>query len=559
MLQPVASSPLLSTVTQPLVTQADQNRQFVDPHGHFAQVDQTSAPHFLPQPFPVHQQMQVPMFPMGQTMPDQQFAGFHPDPSMFQPQPPMGQQFFPEGMPPQMAPAPIQQGPQHFQGPPGPGFHPGMFQPGPGPHPMDANFMPPGHNQSMLMDHYPSHIGPGTGTNLQNDLIPGHSTHHGMGHAPALLPLPDMGNSQGPPTQPDMERKPALLPLPDMGNAQDPTPNLDVRCVPGPPVQSDLRHASGHHTQNDSRPLILPQIQHERQSGMEKEPVSGTRPRSVPGNQTHRGYNEPEPEDRYDRTPVPDCEIDDEDGLEFKHGFGGPGIPGHPGLKQEAHSKESVSIETKELKRRGKRVSRFEPREQDSTSIEQPTKMEQPVQIEHFEDATKIDQPAKNDQLAKTEQPTKIEEIQKTDEKPPKSIDHTGFGKWQPVSPLTKADIVSELPGGQFSVVESQSGQYGVTPEDASTDLGLDSTPQNQFEDMSDNDGVAGKPMKVKSRWRRASEAETPPPPPPPSKKYGKQPKEVIKEVKEAKDMEDDEVIPINFDLIDENIHLAER
>lgn len=557
LLQPITSSPLPSTVTQPLVTQTDQNHQFVDPHGHFAQADQTSAPHFLPQPFPVHQQMQVPMFPMGQTMPDQQFAGFHPDPSMFQSQPPMGPQFFPEGMPPQMASAPMQQGPQHFQGPPGPGFHPGMFQPGPGPHPMDANFMPPGHNQSMHMEHYPGHIGPGPGTNLQNDLIPGHPTHHGMGHAPGLLPLPDMGNSQGPPSQLDMEHKPALLPLPDMGCAQDPPPNLDMGHVPGPPpVQSDLRHASGHHTQNDSRSLILPQGQHERRPGTEVDRVRGTRQRSV-SDQTNRGYNEPESEEQYDLTPVPDCEIDDEDALEFKHGFGGPGIPGHPVLKQAANSKENVPIETKELKRRGKRVSRFEPREQDSTPIEQPIKMEQPVKMEHYEDATKIDQPAKNDQLEKTEQLIKIEEIQKTDEKPLKSIDHTGFGKWQPVSPVksvASVDTVSGLSGGQTSV-EPQSRHYGITPEDASNDLGLDSTPQNQFEDMSDNDSAAGKPMKMKSRWRRASEAETPPPPPPPSKKYGKQHKEVVKE----KDIEDDEVIPIDFDLIDENIHLAER
>ena len=62
----------------------------------------------------------------------------------------------------------------------------------------------------------------------------------------------------------------------------------------------------------------------------------------------------------------------------------------------------------------------------------------------------------------------------------------------------------------------------------------------------------------MKSRWRRASEAETPPPPPPPAiRKYFLPASCDVTEKKEDQATEDD--IPLLFDLIDENDYLTER
>ncbi|KAH3751882.1 hypothetical protein DPMN_186487 [Dreissena polymorpha] len=94
--------------------------------------------------------------------------------------------------------------------------------------------------------------------------------------------------------------------------------------------------------------------------------------------------------------------------------------------------------------------------------------------------------------------------------------------------------------------------------EDSSQDESQTRTPPQPSEDLSESDSGVGKAMKVKSRWRRASEAETPPPPPPPPcrrKYFG--PGGTVSEKLESDRTEED--IPLLFDLIAENEYLAER
>lgn len=471
MLQPVGSSPVLSSVSHPIATPASQqhhslpdaSNQFMETHGQYVQADLSSAPHFLPQPFPVHQQ-NMPMFP---SMPEQPYSGFPADPNIFQPQlmgpqqqPTMGPHFYPEGIPPHMMQAPMPPGPpQPF--PLGPGFGPGIFPPGP--HQIDPNMMPIHH--SMSLDHGQAQMG-------QNSQMEG---------------------SSGPPHH---------LVGPPLGQCED-----------GMHQKSFGFQPSGYHQSGqDSRPSF------EHQRHLEVKPT--------------------EPEEEYNRTPIPDFNEEDEEQLEFKHGFGGPGIPGHPNLRQVSKNEDNENA-SKENKRRKKRVSRFEPRQEDLVTIEPEKEAELDIKKPEFEE--KLEETKKFDEVSIAEKSLEVE-------------DHTGFGKWEPVIPVKSATISkfedgSEPSEGQNVESEKHKAEFVCKPDEGAYDEG---TPQSQSEDMSDSDVGVGKPIKVKSRWRRASEAETPPPPPPPSKKFGN---ELVK----AEKAEDDEAIPIDFELIDENIYLAER
>lgn len=497
LLQPLGSSSVTSTPTLPIVSQSgqhalvqqDPNSQFVEGQGQFMPVDPAAAgaPHFLPQPFPVHQQ-QMPTFTMGQpAMPDQPFPGFPNDPSMFQPQIPIGpqslapgQQFYTEGMPPHMTPSMLP-GPHSFQGPHvGSGFGPGMFPPGPL-HPMDPNVMPPSH--PVHMEHHRGHMGPGPETNLHVDI---RSSFPEQQHAGPII---------GPCTK-------------------------DAMNIPGPHSHQDTAHVPVTHV---SKAGPTPGHHHHEITHMQDHQKGS---KHMSDSQWSVNIKTQEPEEDRDRTPIPDFDEDDENALEFKHGFGGPGIPGHPALKTVYQKDDETK--TKEKRRRGKRVSRFEPIKDDIQVKEEPKQ-------EAIEVSGKTAVEDKLDEIEKAEKSDLTESSKLIEER-------TGFGKWHPVSPRKESvasthDQESGLQAGQQSEAE-----FG--------------TPQSQSEDFSDSDAGAGKPMKVKSRWRRASEAEIPPPPPPPSKKDEKESKAEDTGETEGKD---DEEIPINFELIDENVYLAER
>ena len=152
LLQPVVRSS--STSQQGMLPdQSDSYHQYsMDNHGHY--MGQPDSGHFLPQPFPVHQQnIQPQPFPMpSQLMGDQQVPpGYTVDPNTGIMQPVTGPPFYPDQMPlPGPAPG------MHFQGPQG------MFPMGPGHPAVDPSFLPMGHNLPGIPEGPlpPPHIGP---------------------------------------------------------------------------------------------------------------------------------------------------------------------------------------------------------------------------------------------------------------------------------------------------------------------------------------------------------------------------------------------------------------
>lgn len=269
-----------------------------------------------------------------------------------------------------------------------------------------------------------------------------------------------------------------------------------------------------------------------------------------------------------------DVSHENDPGFKFaRFGVGGPGMPGHPPvplppLSRKKKSKLKIKINQGQIAvdENKKDIATEESPKISEEVIRKQTSAEETVPKSNekvVEPATDSERPGVSVSEVSTSEISSSEIVE--EKKKEDKLEITGN--------VTAADSQTE------TAVDSQSSQIAETVKEDKQEV---ETLQPSIADMSEaaatpplstgeisdssDSTVTGRPMKVKSRWQRASEAEkvppdTPPPPPPPARKS----KDVKIEQSDTKSEDPPKMdkeegpVPITFDLIDENVYLCER
>ena len=520
--QHVSSTATNAVETQP-VSEAQQQLLPLD-SGLQTEFSAQTQPNSFPMQFPGHEHFPPPppIPTMHYPYPVDPSAGF---PSQFQGGPPeQAPPLPPFGPPdPQMC-MPFPPAPPSFAGEPPRPFLPADFPPPP-PGAIDPQYMGPLDPQGNMQ--YP----------VPPDMM-GPPPIHMMGPPDPSMFMPPDPNMMGPPdpnmTGPDPnmmgQSDPNMLAPPDPNMMGQPHPNMM-----GPPDPNMIAQPDPNVT-GPQDPSTL----------VSADPnMMGPPPFPELGYQAVPSVNETEP------------------GYQFaKFGVGGPGIPGHP--------PDVIPQEPSLWQNKGKNKGKLK------LKISQ----EKIVREKGKSDAVSRESPDISNEMLKRQSPVEEQsdklpaKISKSPEVASEIDTSEGILEKEKKKEVDKTEFESKLDITDSEKPPATQEKKSVGP-DAPQPTGMDildvtASPQLTVGEISDSSDstITDRPMKVKSRWQRASEAEkvppdTPPPPPPPAKDHKdvKPPKPELESEEPVKTdtNEDDGKVPINFELIEDNIYLCER